>query len=113
MSDLTPAALAAGRELLERIEATKCRANDKLTRRDVLRLEHELRDLLLDHAPALLSAAARLSTAEKALASMEAAALAYQELATCYRVGKNPSESLHTRLEHAEAALAAIKEPGK
>jgi len=33
------------------------------------------------------------------------AALAYQELATCYRIGKRPTEKLFERLRRAHAAL--------
>lgn len=34
------------------------------------------------------------------------AALAYQQLSTCYRIGKRPSEKLHKSLELAKQALS-------
>lgn len=47
--------------------------------------------------------AARLGQAER----VAEAARAYCDLATCYRIGKAPSESLHKRLERAEETMAA------
>jgi len=38
-------------------------------------------------------------------ARLREAALAYQELATCYRIGKTPKESLFKRLEIARTTL--------
>ena len=40
------------------------------------------------------------------------AAKAYEELATCYRIGKRPSEALFKRLEEARKALKEGREDG-
>lgn len=37
------------------------------------------------------------------------AAKAFQELATCYRIGKRPSEKLFARLEKANAAIEGVR----
>jgi hypothetical protein len=39
------------------------------------------------------------------LTGLRAAALAYQDLAVCYRLGKRPTEKLFKRLDKAKAAL--------
>ena len=43
---------------------------------------------------------------------MRRAAIAYQTLATCYRLGKRPSEKLFTQLTEAKALLAALDGEG-
>ncbi len=49
-------------------------------------------------------------TPAKKLERLRDAALAYKELATCYRIGKRPTEKLFDRLDKADAALAEIEE---
>jgi hypothetical protein len=49
---------------------------------------------------------AYLTRAVPAHDGLREAAVAYRELATCYRIGKSPSEALFARLKKADAALA-------
>ena len=44
--------------------------------------------------------------AARQLRDLRKAALAYRDLATCYRTGRAPSEALHARLDMANAVLA-------
>lgn len=41
------------------------------------------------------------------------AARAYRDLATCYRIGRAPSEALWTRLDAADACLDGAKTGGR
>lgn len=48
----------------------------------------------------------RMDKANAEIERLREAAKAYQELATCYRISKRPSEKLFERLESARATLA-------
>ena len=50
-----------------------------------------------------------ISKQDKLIVQMRDAAHAYQELATCYRLGKKPTEKLFKRLEAVKATLEAAE----
>ena len=61
----------------------------------------------IQHNAAREEAVAEITRLKADANRLAEAALAYQELSTCYRVGKQPTEKLFKRLEQARAALAA------
>jgi hypothetical protein len=51
--------------------------------------------------------------AEKSVQNLAKAVIAYQNLATCYRIGKRPTEKLFDELVKAELAIAKYQEANK
>ncbi len=62
-------------------------------------------DLPGEAAAEIKALRAALETVTKNEGKALAAARAYQDLATCYRLGKRPTEALHKRLDRAAETL--------